>query len=136
MFFLLKKKGQDKFRRNRKKNVFNTVAAAARKFGVYEGTVRYALRNKNDSFTRRKDKKVFFIQKVETNHSVEDFRIKINGECFPTLKGTADRFRVPPGTIQYALKTSNSIIVRRADKKILEISSLSKRKFKTRICVR
>ena len=99
-------------------------------------TLRNAIRNKRSSLARRKDKKVFFIEKIKSPHEGDDFKIEINGEKFPTLKAAAERFRILPSTINNAIRRGNSFIVRREDKKILEISYLSKRKFKTRICVR
>ena len=86
--------------------------------------------------TRRKNKKkVFFIKKYLKKHEGDDFKIEINGELFPTLSEAPKRLDILPGTIHNAIRRGDLIIVRREDKKILEISSLDKRKFKTRICV-
>ena len=113
-----------------KPHIFKSVKDAAKTCGIKEFNIRTVLRSKRSSLTRRKDKKVFSIDKIPSKHEGDEFKIEINGKFFPTFSEAAERFDILPGTIHNAIRRGNSIIVRREDKKILGISLLSKRKFK------
>ena len=111
--------------------IFKSFSDAARICSISQNKIRYAIRNKIIIFDEKRQKKFFSLTKLK-----QLTREMINGEKFPTFKATAEKFKILPDATQCALKQGNSIIVRREDKKILTISSLSKRKLKAMISVR